>query len=336
MPEVSHGITGADIDNGLRPTIQFYSAESIEDWDESVINGRMQLVYVVLREDSNAINTLTGERTKRRQTRTLRINPITGSYDQVIKVDDLEPRIITPTVDGVPMQYIPFTFVGAEDNRSTVDKALLYDLAEINVSHFNNSADVEDTAHISGQPTMFIMDEATGAEGGNDPIVLGSRVGHRLGVDASVQLLQASETSLPLELMDRKEKQMIAMGLRAISESAAVTATEIKIKTATQLSGLSLAVSNVDAAYNKCIKWCCVFLGDKSGEGTVELNTRFFPHEMTPQGADTWMRLVQGGMLPDAEMFEALRQADWVSSDTTDDDLRDRIVESSFGIPAVA
>ena len=52
---------------------------------------------------------------------------------------------------GKVFDRIPFEFIGAENNDSTVDDAPLWPLAYLNLHHFRNSADYEDSVFLIGQ-----------------------------------------------------------------------------------------------------------------------------------------------------------------------------------------
>jgi hypothetical protein len=58
--------------------------------------------------------------------------------------------------DGEAWNYIPFTFVGSVNNDETPDLPPLYDLAVLNVAHYRNSADYEESCYMVGQPTPYL------------------------------------------------------------------------------------------------------------------------------------------------------------------------------------
>ena len=63
-------------------------------------------------------------------------------YDENNKLvsDDIVPR----KSNGSTWDVIPFEFIGSVNNDETSDKAPLYDIAEVNIAHYRNSADYED------------------------------------------------------------------------------------------------------------------------------------------------------------------------------------------------
>ena len=87
-------------------------------------------------------------------------------------------------------------------------------LPKVNIAHYRNSADFEESCFLTGQPTLFIthslsMEQWTEYNPGG--IKLGSRAGHVLGDTGSATLLQADANSLVGDAMIKKESQMVAI-----------------------------------------------------------------------------------------------------------------------------
>ena len=64
-----------------------------------------------------------------------------------------EEEVVIMGADEKPLGTIPFSFVGADNNDATVDESPLYPLAQLNVAHYRNSADYEQSLFIVGQAT---------------------------------------------------------------------------------------------------------------------------------------------------------------------------------------
>ena len=107
--------TSAEIrQQGIFARAHSFKAEQIEDWSESIINGRKQLNYVKLRDKYTEIKIESG-------------SPIRKLYDvcyelflnedglYVVKVDDgSNETIYTPTLgNGERLSFIPFQFYGS-------------------------------------------------------------------------------------------------------------------------------------------------------------------------------------------------------------------------------
>ena len=88
---------------------------------------------------------------------------IEGKYRQRLYKFDQKGALLTgqaeevfPQLGSLDQGVIPFTFIGATNNDHTIDDAPLLPLAELNIGHFRNSADNEESSFVVGQPTLFI------------------------------------------------------------------------------------------------------------------------------------------------------------------------------------
>lgn len=82
-----------------------------------------------------------------------------GLYHQEVLNDDLENEtgvVYTPTFSGEPIDYIPFTCIGATGVHLWIDKPPMQDISTINISHYLTSADLEWGRHIVGLPTPVV------------------------------------------------------------------------------------------------------------------------------------------------------------------------------------
>jgi hypothetical protein len=140
------------------------------------------------------------------------------------------------------------------------------DLANINIAHYRNSADYEESVFMCGQstPTLTGMTKDWWENVLNKTVRLGSRSAVALPVGAALQLIQAAPNGLVREAMQDKERQMVALGARLIQTNTVQrTATEAKIESASELSVLSTCANNVAAGYTKALQWAGMFAGTK-------------------------------------------------------------------------
>jgi hypothetical protein len=184
---------------------------------------------------------------------------------------------------GNPLKEIPFIFLGAENNDPTPDDSPLFDLASLNIAHYRNSADYEESSFLVGQPTPVVSgltkDWAIDILGG--VINLGSRAVIPLPVGGKAELLQADPNSMPKEAMEHKEKQMVALGARIVeARDVQRTATESGQDEEVETSILINAARNVSLGYTKALAWAGLFVSS-SGVSAVVLNTDFAMARMT-------------------------------------------------------
>jgi len=184
-------------------------------------------------------------------------------------------------------------FVGAKNNDSTIDDAPMSDIADVNLAHYRNSADFEESCFITGQPTLFITTSLSveeWKEANPAGISMGSRAGHNLGADGNATLLQADPNNLVSEAMSAKESQMVMIGARIIQDRGQnETAEAARIRFSSENSVLGDVVKNLSEGLRKCIEWCGLFMNAEQ-DAVLEINSDFYDKTTDPQ---TIMAMIQ-------------------------------------------
>lgn len=278
----------------IRPTLIRYKPEQIINWRTRTVGAKVLLSLVVIVE-SYIVEDDGFAETPGTQHRVLRLDEA-GNY--VVEIHrDREGQGIVPFETyqptdgkGLPFKEIPFTFIGAEDNDPDIDRAPLLDIAELNVAHYRNSADYEESAFVVGQPTPVLagltkqwVDEALKGR-----VRFGSRAAIALPVGGTAELLQAEPNTLAFEAMTHKEAQMIALGAKLIENTGTQqTATEATIDMVMDNSVLGTCARNVSMAYRKGLNWALQFMtGEIVDDPEVidyELSTDFAARNLTAQ-----------------------------------------------------
>ena len=253
---------------------------------------------------------MTGQREMAESYRILRL--IDGVYtSQDIDTEGNEGEIVAPVASGMRLNFIPGIFVGATNNSPDIDDAPLYDLSEVNLGHYRNSADNEEASFICGQPTLAITTSFSADDFQKmnpNGVLIGSRRGHNLGENGSMTMVQAQATGMPRELMADKEQQMIMLGAQLITPDATQqTATGATISLGQSTSIMNMVVENVSMAYMQCLEWMQLFISPAEPvEVKYQLNNQFFKQEMTAQDAVNWVAAMQQG-LPASVVYDRLR-----------------------------
>jgi hypothetical protein len=316
-PEVDAPTTIEEQQNGfIRPIITLFEPWQIVNWRTRLVGGRKLLSLVVINELAEADDD--GFEVKHiQQWRVLSLDAagdykveIYGATDEGFTI-----RETTYPTDAVGnnLKEIPFVFVGSVNNDTTVDLPPLYDMAVLNIAHYRNSADYEESAYIVGQPTPVIsgltrdwVDEVFKKK----PIQLGSRGAISLPVGGKAELLQASPNSMPLEAMTTKEKQMISLGAKLVEQSTVQrTATEARQEEASEASVLSSCAHNVSSAYEQALKFCAQFTSTTEVAIEYQLNTEFDLSRMNAVEIQQVVANWTSGAVTFAEMRNTLRKA---------------------------
>lgn len=307
------------LDGTVRPTINFYKPWDIINWKRTKIESRNLLSLVVLRESRVVETDFTIE--FKVQYRVLRLirneeGELCTRVEVWTEVDGkfvvVESYLLCDS-NGRFLEEIPFDFTGSNDNDDTVDEPPLYDMASLNIAHFRNSADFEESCFMLGQPTPFFagLTEHWVKEVLKGEITLGSRAAVPLPEKATAGLLQADPNTLAGEAMEQKEKQMFALGAKLVQDRVIeATATEVEIQNASENSVLSTVAKNVSAAFLKALQRCAAYVGESADEIKFELNSNFDLTTMTADetriGAELWANF---SAITTSEVRELLRRS---------------------------
>jgi hypothetical protein len=316
-PNTDEPSTRAQILAGeMRPTIQLYDPWSIINWRTKSVGAKRMLSLVVIFENYQAgddgfevkyaqqYRVLSLEESGIYRVGIWRQDDKTGNY---VEAEYFNPR----DSSGANLREIPFQFVGSLNNDPFVDLPPLYDLASLNIAHYRNSADYEESSYICGQPTPWAagLTQSWVDENFKSGVQIGSRAVIPLPQGGSCGLLQASPNSMPFEAMQAKERQMVALGAKLIQQqSVQRTLGEARLEYATEISVLGTCAKNVSAAYEQALEWCADFAG-ADGESTFELYPDFELGRMNPQEQAQLVASWQAKAITTSEMRAKMKGA---------------------------
>jgi len=324
-PATLGGASRLELEQGyIRPTIEGYAPWDIINW-RTMSRGTKEILSLVVLREEYVLKDDSFEETLAVRYRVLRLgqsvgNPFFAEYNDFYTVElwaSLEGKFgiaesYQPTdANGNLFNELPFTFVGAENNDSEIDNAPLCDIANLNVAHYRNSADYEESCFIVGQPTLIavgITEEWNkNVLGGR--LSFGSRGGIALPQGADAKLIQAESNTMVFEAMELKERQMVALGAKLVEqEKVQRTATEANLETASENSTLASSAKNVSAAYEWALGKCAEFTG-ATGPIKFELNTDFDLSAMSATDRAEVVKSWQAGALTFGEMRSVMKKA---------------------------
>lgn len=323
----------------LRPTMQIYKAEAIRNHSRKRINNKTVLAMVRLTEEAEVQrDEFTVEYELR--IRILDLDP-QGFYRQRLFKEDTEEQIgddIYPTMNGKKLTEIPFYFIGPDGIEPNYDDPILIDLFDLNIKHFQVSADYEHACHMTALPTPWVTGYTNepGMDGVVKPAVF--RIGSTTAwvfpnADTQVGFLEYQGGGL--DALDNnikgKERQMAAIGARMLAPEKAGTeaAQTLSMRHNGEysiLGGIANAVSaGLTQALNMFAKWAGV-----ETECTFEINRNFVPMGADPATITAWVAAVQAGLLSEASAFELFKKADLIDADIDFEEEQTRIASGNF------
>lgn len=303
----------------IRPTITQYTRADIINWRYIQRGAKKEFSLIVIEVNGQASDD-GFEISYEQQWRTLALDA-RGEYVVTTWNRDVESgeyNVVTGPIKpvdakGKPFTRIPFHFCGVLNNDATPDEPPMYNLAVLNVAHYRNSADYEDSCWMVGQPTPFFagLTEAwVNKVFKNKTIQLGSRAAIPLPVGGTAGLLQAAPNSMPFEAMKHKEAQMLALGAKIIEPgSGSGTLGEAQLDESSESSMLATAAKNVSGAYQSALKDAGLMQGTETDKLVYSLNTDFPASRLTPNERTQLVLEWQAGAITETEMRAGLRKA---------------------------
>ena len=224
---------------------------------------------------------------------------------------------------GNRLREIPFTFVGSENNDSTLDLAPMKDLVAVNIGHFRNSADYEDSVFYAGQaqPWMSGADKAH-LEGMEEAgFYIGSRYLMPVPPGGQFGFASAAPNPMVLGAMQEKVNLMIGMGARFIEAGGTVkTASEAEGDNAVQHSVLSLIAANVSEAYTRALQWVSLFMG-VSEPVTYEINQDFTRANASPEEIAQIIAGWTAGVIPSGDVWAFFQRHGYIDPSKTPEEI---------------
>ena len=270
-PQTNGDSSVSDMESkGIRPTIVHYTSSQIINWRVKRVGSMLKTSLIVLSETETQVSSADEFSQKVIQVyRVLRLDKdgyytvqIYSDRDGALKPDG-EPTYPTNSKNQ-KWTEIPFIPLGAFSNDWDIDPIPLESLALMNIAHYHNSAEYENTVFVCGQAQAVVtgLDEAWRNHLEEKGMFIGASTPILLPIGATFSFAQANEKTIAKEAMEAKEKYMQSLGAKLLEESQVIkTATQSNNESVAQHSVLSLCVANINEAFELVLRWCAEYHG---------------------------------------------------------------------------
>jgi len=346
MP-ANNGGTVKNEQDGMRPSIVPYCAESIVDWFPLTPSASDPLQYVILKE--SATEKVDGEFEHESITVYRVLHMIDGNYHQTVYKSDskgifasgdagVETQIYA--ANNAPMKSIPFSFVGSINNSPSIDKPIILDIANASLGMYQEDANLRVSSFGFSAGTMTIADDRyqQGLRNKDDPskpqaVAMGDGMALVMGSGGKAEIISPPDNPLAAKIKDTDQKNLAELGAQVVMISGGPTViVEVESRNSVNASKLTVAVVNVSAAYNQQLMWCAEFLGVTIPETEkFKVNTDFFSAEYSPEQVTALIAQFQGQLISKAEAQKSLQKAGNISAETDLKKMNDEIVQQSTG-----
>lgn len=315
MPSTEVELTRAQQDDSaFRPRVICYEAKRIKRI--VVMNGSMVDIRL---DEPTTVKSEDDDYSYKCVNYTRRLLLVNGVYVNQLydESDDLKEES-TPRAGGKALQEIPFVIYGSDSNTPAYSKPPMFDLAHINLGHFTLDCDNRDNLyyHGQGQTNVFTDMESYEFDSMNPAgLDTGAKGKNMFKQGDKVELLQIEATgAIPAEML-RDQDRMIQAGAQLIQPNGqAMTLGQKRIETGSSLSTLGRISHNASKGIEKQLEYLAMFAGSPVGD-TYKVNAKFVTDEMTPELLNAHMAMVQGGVLPQATLYESARMAGLTKKD---------------------
>ena len=317
-----------DYSNGARKAfIKPYTAESIINWKTREVNGVVKPWLITLCEwvvKEDPLDVFCQDTVK--QYRVLRLNADNIYYQELYnEAEELISQIEITDINGNQFDYIPFVFIGSSNNDWVVDSEPLYDMATVNLGHYQCSADQIESVFICGQPYLHLdigeTDEDTFRLNNPNGVEFGSRK-MLITKGGVATLIQASANTMVSGVMQELLAQAAAIGARLISPAGGrETAEAARIRFGSQNSALYTLTSNVSWAIEDAMKIACIFMGADSEIAEFELNDEFYEDTADANLANSMLMWFDRGIIAENDLRDYGRRTGVINPDRTNEEL---------------
>lgn len=314
---------------GLRPSMVLYQAEQIINWDKEYIGNRtvytMWRLYETAKEKKSEFET--------EEYGVIRVLDLHDGFYRVRRFkEENEEQIgwdVYPLLNGQKMTEIPFYPIGPDGSDKELTEPIMIDLVDLNIKHFQVSADYEHGCHFTGLPTPVItgVNQRFGENGQplkDDKYYIGSTSAWTLPQGATAEFLEFTGQGLQAleKNLDRKEAQMAAIGARMLTpEKSGVEAAEtVAMRHSGEHSILGAIAIAVSEGLTKALKMFGRWAGLSEAQIAkllFAINRDFMPFPITPQALTALLGAVQAGKLSHESFFNLLKRGDLIEADVT-------------------
>lgn len=332
-----------DPEHGNSPYLATYKAEDIIRWEEKTERARRKLVRVVVREEAETSGTETSRFLRElfideggvyRQRVYAEVVPESTSSSLTVfggdeaSVDDIIAgqfqlvETLTPTKKGQPMNDIPFWFANVFDGRPRAVKPPFLDMVNLNIAHYRNSADYEQSLFMTSQPTPYIF----GIPKQDLPKGIGATtIWHSENRDVKAGFIEF--TGPGIEALEKalrfKEDRMAAIGARIIMDverADNVTAETTRLQTRAETSVLVGGVETVKEQFANALRFAAEWAGSDSDDVTVNLNSDFIETRLAPAEITALVMAWQQSAFSRQTLHENLQRGEIIPPDRTMED----------------
>ena len=256
----------------------------------------------------------------------------------------LEAEFFPTDVKGERFTEIPFFVTTDRGINWDLKYSMTYDLAAVNVSHYRNSADLENINHVATNPTPCAIGLKSSMvsnpnieekpDSTDEQVALGVNTLLEFEDNGKSWMLESSGSgaNAMVTMMDKKQLQMALLGSRilTVDPSQVEAAKTAEIHREGEHGVLSSAVDSIILTFLKVLEFMYMWENGQNATKAdidVSFNKDYIPGRLDPSVVVTALQLVQAGRMTEEEFFFMLQKGEWIKSDANFEDREKLLIE---------
>lgn len=295
------------------PYTVFYHAEQIIDWPDSPLPWMRERPFVTLKE-----YVANPEDSDKLDERIILLSINEANQYQIQKFKKVKEKFeadgppVIPKRKGQALGFIPFCYFNEDSLLARPSKSSSLDLVDLNLSHYRNSADLENGRHWLGCPQPWVTGEKAPAK----PLPIGNgQAWFFANEEAAVGMLEFTGQGLAsLEnAMSTKETLMAILGARMLEARQKQTeATQtVQLRQSGETSILQSTAMTVGQGMTKLAKWSAYWQGSEDVEDiAINLNSDFVEQSLSGQELTALVQSWQAGAISHDTLYYNLERGE--------------------------
>jgi hypothetical protein len=327
-PEGKASSLGAMLDEGIRPNVNLYPAESVLECSPGIVRNRRVPIRVRLLDDSN----------------TVRLFKLDGDGFVVIEVYKAKEgafpeegdfsRRYEPMADGKRLTEIPFDLI-TSDNSFIPSASQLDNVVALNLDHYVTQGLLTRQLLFGISPMLFIA--GVEEKEGNEIEWVPGAVYTTDKAEAKPYVINVpSDAAVPLEhQLDKLEDRMAAVASRILARQKAVAeAAETEaVRQGAENSVVAMLATAISARFERACGRVNLFTGNTDAV-RFQINTDYLPTTISAQEITALLGLRTAGEISRESLFYKLRTAGLFNETLTFQEEQTRINEIPAVVPA--
>ena len=236
-----------------------------------------------------------------------------GSFSQEDILIDTHNVII----QGKPLTKLPVIIHGQDSNNFTIQRSVLQDVSDLNISLYNRMVDLIEVLHLCAMPTVCVT--GVDFEDPNVPTTIGpNKIWFFENSESVASVLEFSGKSFDAHMayINHLLQSMAVQGAQILKQGglSRETATSVLIRTGQETAIITDIVNNISSQVTEILKVYFEWYGKPTEDISYKLNSDFVNVTMEPNAQIALVKSWLDGAISHQTVFEKMKEGEIIAS----------------------